>query len=252
VNVHAIELVGEGPHQVVFETSGADAPPADVFQSLDGDADALDLEAPCGHWIGILDEWTGAGRRLVASGLAQGTVFVVPSTLSVSSSAREYTLSVSSNTSCTRGAREIEPGPDAASTPFVDPNPMACTASALRRCEAGVSDPTGGDVEWTDCCLSGLIQNPEGKCGLSGNGGECVERQQPGNWDESCPAGDLRYSFPPNMLKGDGFPCCNWRTGLCGLMNPNDALNLGCSGVGPHLAPAEQPCTPDYSAGIIF
>jgi hypothetical protein len=54
------------------------------------------------------------------------------------------------------------------------------------------------------------------------------------------------------MLGGDGYPCCNWRTGLCGLMNPFDALNLGCSPLTPSGVPANQPCIPDYSAGILF
>jgi hypothetical protein len=251
VNVHAIELVGEGPHRVVFEVSaGAEVVLADVSQSLEGDAGALDLEAPCTHWLASLDEWTGAGYRLVASGLAQGTVFVVAT--SSGSNERKYTISVSSDTSCSGSAREIVPSAEIGNTPFVDPNPMACTESDLRRCESGVTDPTGGGVEWVDCCLTGFVQNSEGKCGLSGNGSACLERQQPGNPDDSCPAGALRYSFPPRTLGGAGYPCCNWRTGLCGLMNPDDALDLGCSPLAPSGGPANQPCTPDYAAGIVF
>jgi hypothetical protein len=251
VDVHAVELIGDGPHHVEFATSaGADVVLGYVFQSLKPDVDALDLDAPCAHWVGSIDEWTGAGYRLVASGLAQGTVLIAVATSS--SSNRKYTVELSSSTSCSGSSRQIVPGADAASTPFVDPNPMACTAADLRRCEAGVRDPTGGDVVWTDCCLTDLIQNPEGKCGLSGNGSACFERQEPGNLDESCPAGALQYSFPPNTLRGDGTPCCNWRTGLCGLMNPNNALDLGCSPLAPDGDPSTVPCTPDYAAGITF
>jgi hypothetical protein len=250
-DVHAVELVGEGPHHVEFATSaGADVVLGNVFQSLEADASALDLDAPCAHWVGSIDEWTGAGYRLVASGLAQGTVLIAVATST--SNNRKYTLEVSSSTSCSGSPREIVPGADAASTPFVDPNPMACTAADLRRCEAGVTDPTGGDVAWTDCCITDFIQNPEGKCGLSGNGSACFERQEPGNLDESCPAGSLQYSFPPNTLRGDGTPCCNWRTGLCGLMNPNNALDLGCSALAPYGEPSTEPCTPDYAGGITF
>lgn len=251
VNVHAIELVGAGPHRVVFEVSaGTEVVRAGVAQSLEGDAGALDLDAPCTHWLASLDEWTGEGYRLVASGLAQGTVFMVAATSA--SNERKYTISVSSDTSCSGSARTIAAGADVGNTPFVDPNPMACSESDLHRCEAGVTDPTGGGVEWVDCCLTGLVQNAEGKCGLSGNGSACLERQQPGNPDESCPAGALQYSFPPRTLRGDGYPCCNWRTGLCGLMSPNDALDLGCSPLAPYGVASNQPCIPDYSAGIVF
>jgi hypothetical protein len=252
-DVYAIELVGPGPHQLIVESWGEDPSLVNLFQNLDGTPDALDLDAPCQHWVALTDEWNGDGYRLVASGLAEGTVLIAPHSLLSSGQTREYAFRLTSSTSCSGSARSIEPGPDPASTRFVDPNPMTCTGSNLTHCEAGVLDSIGGEeATWTDCCLTDLIQNPDGKCGLSGNGSPCVERQQPGNEDPSCPTGDLVYKFPPNTLKGDGYPCCNWRTGLCGLMNPNDALDLGCSPIGPNGSVADQPCTPDYAAGIIF
>lgn len=248
-NVHALELVGPGPHQLIIDGCVGETPTIQVFQSLEGSESALDMDAPCRHWIASTDLPCGTGRRLVASGFAEGTVLLAASSL-LSSEMGRYQVRVSSSTSCSGGASTIEPGSDPASTPFLDPNPMPCTSADTARCEGGVDGPSSGT--WEPCCLTEFLQNQEGKCGLSGNGSACVERQQPGNLDAACPDGTLQYSFPPNTLAGDGTGCCSWRTGLCGLMSPFDALNLGCSPLAPDGGPAELPCTPDYSAGILF
>ena len=49
-----------------------------VYQSAEGSEQAVDLDDPCSHWLAPADESTpNYGRRLVASGLTQGTVLVV-------------------------------------------------------------------------------------------------------------------------------------------------------------------------------
>jgi hypothetical protein len=65
------------------------------------------------------------------------------------------------------------------------------------------------------------------------------------NFGDSCPGGSYLFSFPPNMFRDEGFGCCNWRTGRCGLMSAYDVLDLGCVTIDDFGDPSEQPCTPD-------
>jgi hypothetical protein len=129
-------------------------------------------------------------------------------------------------------------------TAFTDPNPMPCgAADADVACRVGWQDPSGGQLQWTGCCLTSFAQNPDGKCGISLNGGECVERKTPGNLDPNC---GTNVSWRMQQTIGDDVGCCAWRTGTCGAAS----RSYGC--VEPSIVAAQDvPCVPDYSSGWV-
>ena len=129
-------------------------------------------------------------------------------------------------------------------TDFSDPNPLPCSAADEEvTCRAGWQDPSGGQLQWAGCCFTSFPQNPDGKCGISLNGGECVERKAPGNLDPNCGT-----SIPWRMqqITGTDVGCCAWRTGTCGAASGT----YGC--VEPAAEAAQNvPCVPDYSSGWV-
>ena len=245
-DVYAIELVGPGPHQLEIDACQSGLLIVNAYQSKDGTPDAVDMTASCGHWVASTSLYCGNGYRFVGSGFATGTLVLAISTLDPMAS---YHVELRSSTSCSGPKPSPPVEGDAASTPFVDPNPRTCSAQDLGRCNYSTYDPSGGDIKWSACCLTGFPQNPDGKCGITGNGGPCVERMAPGNLDSTCPSGELRVaSFPPYNIVDVGKGCCNWRAGKCGLLGTT--TNLGCVEAGVDGQPSITSCTPDYSNGL--
>jgi hypothetical protein len=243
---YAIELVGPGPHQLEIDACQSGLLVINAYQAKDGTPGAVDSTAGCAHFVASTGLYCGNGYRFVGSGFAAGTLVL---TISSFEPPKSYHVELRSSTSCsgTKPAPPVEG--DAATTPFIDPNPRACTAQNLGQCNYTSYDPSGGSIKWSSCCLTDFPQNPEGKCGVTGNGGPCVERMAPGNLDSSCPSGDFRVSsFPPYNIVDTGQGCCNWRTGKCGLFA--DTIDLGCVAIPIEISQSMPSCTPDYSHGL--
>jgi len=90
----------------------------------------------------------------------------------------------------------------------------------------GVVCPPGPFPQVEACCTND-------KCGLSSSfiGGQCIEANQAGKLDPSCP--DM-------SMQGFSFPGCCKPNGMCGVQDT--FLGLGCVDPSEFGGPASQPC----------